>query len=327
MIDTERTLQYQGDSYHFSNILSEWNLSFKKTHPELVVSGSPQRCIYRIVVEDNTGQIYVLEKISKTQITHKQSIAKTLSYLSHKKIPEINPYLKNQHGFIAKIDNNFWQIQSFIRGVELNRQDYVFDAWRGEEVADFLIRLWKNTEDISENISLPFFSLKEYVVDMIKNISKYHPIELVKIESVFDYLASDFFLSYDQIPLRFCHGDFHPLNVIWDYDTIQAVIDWEFLGLKIEIYDMANLLGCIGIEEPTSLIKDFAIEFIKKIKKSDFISKKGFLYLFDCTIALRFAWLAEWLRCNDQEMIQLEIDYMNLLLKNSEEIKRKWNVL
>ena len=325
MIDNKRTLQYQEDSYHFSKILAEWNLSFKKTHPELVISGSPQRCVYRIVVEDDTSHNFILENIPKTQFSHKQRIAQTLSYLSQNNIAEINPYLKNENGFFAKIDSKFWQIQPFIRGIELDRPNYVFDAWRGEKLADFLIRLWKTTEDISENISSPFFSLKDYVVNMIDNMSKYHPIELAQIESVFDYLSSDF-LNYDQIPLRFCHGDYHPLNVIWDYDSIRAVIDWEFLGLKIEIYDMANLLGCIGIEDPTCLIKDFAIEFIKKIKQSDFMTKKGVLYLFDCMIALRFAWLSEWLRSNDRDMIQLEIEYMNLLLDNKTEIKKRWNI-
>jgi homoserine kinase type II len=327
MIDKKRTVQYQENSYQFLKILSEWDISFKKAHPEIAISGSPQRCNYRIVIEDDTDQFYILENILKTKITQKQMIAQTLSYLSNHNISEINPYLKNSQGFITKIDTTFWQIQPYVKGVELNRPEYVFDAWRGEKLADFLINLWKNTEDISENISLPFFSLKDYVLNMIKNMSNYHPIELEQIESVYEYLTSDFFLIYDQIPLRFCHGDYHPLNIIWDYDSIRAVIDWEFLGLKIEIYDMANLLGCIGIEEPTSLSQDFVIEFIKNIKQSDYISKKSFLYLFDCTIALRFAWLAEWLRCNDGDMIQLEIDYMNLLFENRYEIKRKWALL
>jgi len=327
MIDNDGAVQYQQDSYHFSKILSEWNISFKKTHPELIISGSPQRCAYRIVVEDDNGHVYILEKISKTQFSHKQLIAQTLSYLSDKNISEINPYLKNENGFIVKIDTTFWQIQPFIKGFELNRPEYVLDAWRGKKLADFLIRLWNNSEEISENISLPFFSLKDYVLTMKNNMSRHHPVELAQIESVFEYLASNFFLIYDQIPMRFCHGDYHPLNIIWDYDSIQAVIDWEFLGLKIEIYDMANLLGCLGIEEPTSLTKDFAIEFIKTLKQSDLISKKDFSYLFDCMIALRFAWLAEWLSCNDRDMIQLEIDYMNLLLENRLEIKRKWTLL
>ena len=326
MVDNNKTIQYQKDTYPFTKILSEWNLSFKKTRPELSISGSPQRCAYRVVVEDEEGQVFLLENISKSQISHKQLIAQTLSYLSNKNIPEINPYLMNEQSYIVKIENNFWQIQPFIEGIHLDRPAYVLDAWRGEKLADFLISLWKNTEDISESISLPFFSLKEYVLTMKNNMSIYHPKELGQIESVFDYLASDFLLIYDQIPLRFCHGDYHPLNILWGYDSIRAVIDWEFLGLKSEIYDVANLLGCLGIEEPISLTQDCAIEFISSIIQSDLISKKGFNFLFECMLALRFAWLAEWLKCNDKEMIQLEIDYMNLLLKNRGAIKRNWKV-
>lgn len=324
MVENDRAVQCQKDRYHFTKILSEWDISFKKTLPELIISGSPQRCAYRVVVEDDGGLIYLLENIGASQFSHKKLIAQTLSYLSSKNIPEINPYVKNQHGYITKIENNYWQLQPYINGKKLNRPSYVFDAWRGEKLADFLISLWKNSEDISEYISLPFFSLKDYVIDMKKSMSMHHLNVFIQIESVFDYLASDFFLIYDKIPLRFCHGDYHPLNVIWDDDSIRAVIDWEFLGLKIEIYDMANLIGCLGIEEPTSLTQGFAIEFLKRIKKSDLISKKGFQYLFDCMLSLRFAWLAEWLRCNDLEMIQLEIDYMNLLVRNKDEISRNW---
>jgi len=325
MVENDRAVQYQKVSYPFAKILSEWDILFKKTRPELIISGSPQRCAYRVVVEDDSGCVYLLENISKTQFSHKKLIAQTVSYLSSKNIPEISPYVMNQQGYIAKIEKNYWQLQPFINGIKLRRPDYVFDAWRGRKLADFLIRLWKKTEDISEHISLPFFSLKDYVLDMKKSMILHHPNELTQIESLFDYLSSDFFLIYDQIPLRFCHGDYHPLNIIWGDDSIRAVIDWEFLGLKIEIYDMANLLGCLGIEEPMSLIRGFAIEFIKRIKQSDLISKNGFLYLFDCMLTLRFAWLAEWLRCNDLEMIQLEIDYMNLLVKNKSEILRKWD--
>ncbi|MDY6896124.1 MAG: phosphotransferase, partial [Thermotogota bacterium] len=152
-----------------------------------------------------------------------------------------------------------------------------------------------------------------------------NPREYQKLKPVYDQLSSDFFKHYEIIPNSFCHGDYHPLNILWNIDSIRAVIDWEFLGEKIEIYDMANLLGCIGIEEPLGLVNDLALTFIKRLKDSEIISEIGFHYLLDCVMAIRFAWLAEWFRHFDQDMIQLEIDFLHLLDKNKLLIKEKWD--
>ncbi|MBS3749031.1 MAG: aminoglycoside phosphotransferase family protein [Candidatus Thermoplasmatota archaeon] len=312
-------------NHHFSEILSYWTITFKQIHPRITISGSPQRSIYRIVVEDEAQQKYILEQISENNYQRKRIIAQTLSYLSNQGIDKVNPYLSNnQDEFITKSEHGFWQLQLFINGINLDRPSYVFDEWRGKVLAEFLINLWKKSLKIQDKISLPFFSLKKYVVDMFRKMEQFDNEEYQKLGSVISYLASDFLVHYEEIPARFCHGDFHPLNIIWGKNSVNAVIDWEFMGEKIEIYDMANLLGCLGFEEPTSLVHDFALTFIKEIRKSNHISKIGFHYLFDCMMALRFAWLAEWLRTNDKDMIQLEIDFLHLLHENKEIIKEKW---
>ncbi len=70
---------------------------------------------------------------------------------------------------------------------------------------------------------------------------------------VLNFLETEFMPAHDRLPLSFCHGDLHPLNIIWDNDEIQAVIDWEFAGIKPDLFDAANYVGCAGIETPTAL--------------------------------------------------------------------------
>jgi len=41
-------------------------------------------------------------------------------------------------------------------------------------------------------------------------------------------------------------------------------------------------------------------------------------------VALRFAWLSEWLRKDDVEMIGLELDYMDLLIEHRGRLRRVW---
>ncbi len=68
-----------------------------------------------------------------------------------------------------------------------------------------------------------------------------------------DEFRLSFFTGENSI--SFCHGDLHPLNVIWGEKSIRAVIDWEFSGIKPEIYDLANMLGCLGMEDPANLFR------------------------------------------------------------------------
>jgi len=311
--------------FDYSQILDCWDISYHKGHPELVISGSPQRSSYRIVIEDINQKMYILERIPEDKFQHKRLICQTLVYLSDQNINGINSYVRNKNNdFLTRISGSYWQVIPYISSVSLNRPGYVFDEWRGLVLAEFLINLWKKSFRISNEIPLPLFSLKKYVIDMISNMKRFNSKEYQKLGSVIQYLTSDFFVQYNKIPTRFCHGDYHPLNIIWGKNSINSVIDWEFMGEKIEIYDMANLLGCLGIEEPTSLVHDFALTFIKEIRKSNHISKMGFHYLFDCMMALRFAWLAEWLRTDDKDMVQLELDFLNLLFENKQIVKEKW---
>ena len=116
------------------------------------------------------------------------------------------------------------------------------------------------------------------------------------------------------------------MNVIWSAKGINAVIDWEFLGYKPEIYDIGMMIGCLGMEKPQSLTGDLVFEFVKRLKESGLIAEISWSYLFEFVLALRFAWLSDWLRKSDHEMIDLEVVYIQLLLENRDVLIRSWKV-
>ena len=122
--------------------------------------------------------------------------------------------------------------------------------------------------------------------------------------------------NYDDIPIAFNHGDFHPMNVIWSDNGIKAVIDWEFMGPKPELYDAANMVGCAGMENPAALRMDFVSSFLRKLRKSGVFSDISWHHFHPLVVALRFAWLNDWLIFKDREMVELEVTYMNLLVEN-----------
>jgi homoserine kinase type II len=145
-----------------------------------------------------------------------------------------------------------------------------------------------------------------------------------EINDIARFLEKDFMPAYEKLPIAFCHGDYHPLNIIWSADNMKCVIDWEFSGCKREIYDAANLIGCIGVEDPRSLTGGLVKSFISEMAEAKLISKTSWKYLVEFIVALRFAWLSEWLRRKDVEMIGLELDYMRLLIDNKNRLQKAW---
>lgn len=75
-----------------------------------------------------------------------------------------------------------------------------------------------------------------------------------------------------------------------------------------------------------SLTGDLVFKFVKRLKESELIAEKSWSCLFEFVLALRFAWLSDWLKRSDPEMIDLEAVYIQLLLNNREIFIRSWGI-
>ncbi|PID77791.1 MAG: aminoglycoside phosphotransferase [Deltaproteobacteria bacterium] len=290
------------------------------------IPGSPERSIERFLLKSAENKYYLAEKHLKKSFILKNQIAGKLSVLKSLGLDQVNLYYTfSDDSYLAEYDGFYWQISDFIQGTQLKRPEYVFEKEIGLAAADFLVSLKKICSDGLFFEDNNVFSLKSYIFELVRNISKLNPDVFSRIEPVLKGLG-DFFENYDNLKLQFCHGDFHPLNIIWEGTDINKVIDWEFCGFKPEIYDAANFLGCIGVENPDSLSGPLAESFLVKIFQEKIYSGQSLYYLPFFVTALRFAWLSEWLRKKDPEMIELEIVYMNLLINNIKEISRIWNL-
>jgi len=305
----------------------QWGLQVRNIRSDIIIPGSPERCELRFVIECNNDRLYLLENIFPKDVDHKSKIIVCLNFLFRKGLGGITPYICTERNeYMVCCDNRFWQLVPFISGVNLNRPEYVFDKWRGRVMADFLIELRNKSGDLPSFFSLASFSIKDYIYDLISKIETNEPEVFSKILPVILFLEKRFMKVHDMLPVAFCHGDFHPLNIIWSPGAINAVIDWEFLGIKPEIYDAANLIGCIGIEDPEGLTGDLACDFFSALKQEKLISGISLEIFIEFVIAVRFAWLSEWLRHKDLEMISLETVYMNLLADNSGMLKKAWGI-
>lgn len=294
----------------YTDLLKRWSIDFAVERPDLVIAGSPERTDQRMVIEDRQGALFIVEAIPQRLAARKRHIAGILELISTRGLPEIAPYRRNITGdFLGEHGGKIWQVVSYVPGVQLDRPGYVFDHWRGEAAADFLLRLRAAAPLMDE----PAFSLPSYIDHLIDAIRTNRPDVLPKAREMHLFVKEHLYPVYDRLPTAFAHGDFHAINIIWGNRGIAAVIDWEFCGIKPELYDAANMISCLGIEDPECLWSGAAVSFVEKLRASGKYAAVSFKYLRDLMIAFRFAWLSEWLRKNDDEMIRMEFDYFDVL--------------
>ena len=196
------------------NVCRYWGLSLKRICPEIDIAGSPERCDYRIVIEDSRNKLFILENISPKLVGHKLRIIKTLDYLHSKQLPGIRPYMPISKGeYIANHqDESYWQLAPYVDGIPLKRPEYIFDRWRGKVLADFLINLRKESHALPFFDSQGVFSIKGYVYDMEAKLKQHEPELQKKIQPIIGFLEENFMNIHDGLPPCFCHGDYHPLN-------------------------------------------------------------------------------------------------------------------
>lgn len=291
------------------DILNCWGLTFEAMHPRIPIQGSPERCLYRVVV-DASGSRHFLEELDSRTLPRKKLIANRIVHLAAKALPVAAPRTGLDGSFVQRVGGRNWQLTPFLDGMELSRESYWRDAWRGEALALFLRDLRQASQDIA--VDEEVFDLHGYVRKIVNDARRLHPkihAELAPVFSLIDGLLE----SCARLPVAFSHGDPHPLNMIWGTDRILGAIDWEFCGPKCALHDMALILGCVGSEDEEALKGPFITTFLKTLRSCGLLESTLETHLPTWTLALRVAWLAEWLRRGDTEMAQFEVFYMTTL--------------
>jgi homoserine kinase type II len=314
------------DTNFLKSLVKNWDVDVADVFPDAYIAGSPERTLQRMVIVDPEEQRFVLEEIAPQAVTRKREIATLLAALSSNGLTRVHPYRPDRQGEVISLwEGRFWQLRTYIPGVLLPRPEYLEDAWRGNALADFLVALRNASAKDLFTFTGESFSIVRFIDDFVEKLYVYRPDLREELSPILDFLTVDFFKQHDTLPVGLCHGDYHPLNMIWSEEAILSVIDWEFCGSKPEAYDLALLIGCLGIEDPLALKGPLVRELLFRVGESGLYHDRSRAYLLELVMALRFAWLSEWLRKNDEEMVRLELDYLTLLLENREKIKDLWN--
>lgn len=152
-----------------------WQVRLKKLRHDISIQGSPERSVFRVVIEDENGKLFVLEQVPSKSRDLKRKIAETIDFLSEKNLARIQPYLADEKGkHVIKYKNGFWQMIPFVPGVTLDREKYMYEKWRGTALANFLIELRQKSLDLPFLDPSKAFSLKDYVYKLIREINLYN---------------------------------------------------------------------------------------------------------------------------------------------------------
>lgn len=315
------------DSCNLSRILRNWQIKPAENQPAITLPGSPERTVSREAVEDSEGRIWVIEQIAEETYSRKLKIAETLEQLAGRGLEPVHPWERNTLGqFITCYSGRLCMLRPHVEGVPLNRDTWRKEPWRAEAAARFLIKL-KSAAGTSLVTGPPSGApLSDYIRQRTETFRHHRPDMADALAPVFQGLEKKLFPILGTLPTALCHGDFHPLNIIWGEEALRSVIDWEFCGVKPEAYDAALLIGCIGFDNPEALIGDFTRTFIDRLRDAQLFAPETWQHLPELVIAIRYAWLTEWMRSHNESARDLEILYMNLLTTQKAYIRDKWGI-
>lgn len=308
-----------------------WGMSPCRVCRDVRIEGSPERSHSRVVVETAGGRRFLVEKFTRQRFMVRDRVARTLDFLNRQGLNQALAGLKTNTGAFLPFYGDFcYQVTPFLDGTELPRPGWLASAELGREMAGFLIRMRNLSRSSPGGIDFPCdfprFSLKNYIHGLFRDMAAHAPDRAAQYRRFLDFLAQRFMDRHDDLPLAFCHGDYHPLNVIWEGERIRAVIDWEFTGIKPDVYDAANLVGCAGIEHPEGLAGPMVTTFLARLRESGIVSPRGWFLFPEYVLALRFAWLSEWLRKKDREMLEMEADFMDILIRHMDDLRKVWGL-
>lgn len=290
-------------------VLALWGLEFEAALPDIPLQGSPERCRERTVVRADGG-LYLLEELEPASVVRKRVIAGRLAHLAEKGLGVAAPLAGRDGERVQDADGGVWQLSPFVPGVEPDRGAYWRDAWRGEALARYLADMRRAARGM--DLDEPPFDLRAYARRIEADARRLHPHVHGRLAPLFRLLDRRL-AACEALPAVFSHGDPHPLNVIWGEDRILAAIDWEFCGPKCALHDLALVLGCVGSEDEEALDGAFARAFLETARSEGLMDAALEASLPTWTLALRTAWLAEWLRRGDMEMAEFEVFYMEIL--------------
>lgn len=290
-------------------VLSIWG--YEGSLVDVAFSGSPERSLARHGVTTPRG-FMVLEEIAAEDVHHKEAVAGAIAQVSRCGLSVVVPFVSRAGNYIEEMDGRWWQLRSWLPSEPLPRPGYLNEPWRANEAASFLASLRACGVQTS---ALPSFNLQFFLEDLWRKLESDGRDIHNSLGPFYAVIEKDLFPVLGELPLTFSHADFHPRNILWGNERIVAVIDWEFCGLRHDLFDVAHMISVAASEERGVLRSPFVTRFLHEAVARKLLSQRSAEVLPLYVVALRFLWLSLWLRQNDEDMIDFEVYFIQYLFE------------
>lgn len=294
-------------------VLKKWSLELADIVDENI-PGSPERASDRFVVTDIGNKKFIVEKHHFWNKDRKTKIAKNIRKIKESGLNTCQPYLISDNEVaVEEFSNRCWMVQPFVDNDPILRPEYLDNEKMGRSCAKLLTDL-KSFQKADLYETVEGFDLKRHTEEFIEKIEDSRHIRR-DITRIIQRVRGDYLPKLSSVEKVFSHGDLHPVNILWENSEVKVLIDWEFSGFRHEFTDVANLVGCLGFEHPSAFQRGFYLSLIDELDKNDYFSKEVRENLFLYVFGFRFsAWLNEWHKKNLGDMVELELDYLEILL-------------
>lgn len=303
---------------HEKEIASFWPITFAHCGDNALITGSPNRSESRFLFSDEAGKSYIAEGYSLFKKPFQIRQNQLLEFFAANDLECVHPFCRTvsgEHG--AEFGGLFWQIRPYIPAEKVQRSAWAEEPEYGILWAEFLLQIKDALAAASDPPPMPNapFYMSNFLPDLFGHAERKMPSIINELNAITNLLAP-FFKWERRAASQFAHGDYHPGNILTGNGSIRAVIDWEFAGLKFPGYDMALLIGCLGMDHPKNLSSPSVIALQNTLYRNDFMPEEAWEHLPQMIAATRLGWLGEWLTISDTTLINQEIKLISLLLKN-----------
>jgi hypothetical protein len=296
-------------------VLKNWNIEVDKI-VELGCNSNPFNNLTHYIINDKyflkTYKFELLEQLKKE--------VKVIKLLEKYDVPLLKPIdLK-----IVQAKDKLFLLFDYLPGKN-SPEDFITDydpLMLSFKLGNILTVPKSKFKDIEQ---CDYESLKtefEKIAPIIKKKSNPSEVQIEKGISLIEKNLLPYLKFYNK---QISHGDLHPKNVLFDSNDVPTFIDWELSCMREELYDFAFIIGCIVINNPEELNKEWLRKFIKSYITNNKPSKLSVTLLPELILAIRFKWLYKWLEYEaDRDMIEMETMLIDIFVKNINNFRKSW---
>jgi len=297
-------------------ILTFWDKEFAGYCDGLAVVGSREYADARRVVQMQDGSRWIIDRFGADRKAAAEKTAAALSLLRDVGLSAVSPYAEGKYGRFYHDGQQYWALLPYTPGAVTVRPLYAAEEWRGQALAAWLCEFAEKSVGIAARLGDDRFSYLDFLFDLEKKLRSHDASVFDRVEAAFRYLDAALKPKLEEIPAAFAHGDLHALNIIWSDSGINAVIDWEFCGMRPQGYDAALFLGCIAMEDPALIGDACAVRLMHDLRAAGVFVPATFAAMPALIVAGRLAWLSDWLHRGIDEMVEAECTLITILLNN-----------